>query len=119
MTRLTLRRNPFDFDLDFPRDVERFLGRPFSRGLGVITEEWFPMVDIAETKDEVIVKAEVPGMTKADISMSLQDNVLTLRGEKEQEKETHHWHSHGHGVEHDGHDAHDGTYNPGKLVSTV
>ncbi len=87
MTRLTLRRNPFDFDLGFPRDVERFLSRPFSRGLGVITEEWFPMADIAETKDEVIIKAEVPGMTKEDISISLQDNVLILRGEKKQEKE--------------------------------
>jgi HSP20 family protein len=82
-----LRRDPFDFDLDFPRDVERFLNRPFSRNLEVLTEEWMPLVDIAETKDEVIVKAEIPGMTKEEISISLSDNVLTLRGEKKKEKE--------------------------------
>jgi HSP20 family protein len=87
MTRLTLRRDPFDFDLDFPRDIERLLGRPVSRNLGLFTEEWFPMVDITETKDEVIVKAEVPEMSKEDVSVSLQDNILTLRGEKKQEKE--------------------------------
>lgn len=87
MTRLMMRREPFDFELDFPREIERFLSRPFGRNLGVFTEEWYPSVDIAETKDEVIVKAEVPGMTKEDISISLQENVLTLRGEKRQEKE--------------------------------
>ncbi len=87
MTRLTLRRNPFDFDLDFPRELERFLNRPFTRNLEVLAEEWMPSVDIAETKDEIKVKAEVPGMTKEDISISLADNVLTLRGEKKQEKE--------------------------------
>ncbi len=87
MTRLMLRRDPFDFDVDFPREVERFLSRPFARNLEVLTEEWIPSVDIAETKDEVIVKAEVPGMTREDISISLSDNVLTLRGEKKKEKE--------------------------------
>ncbi|HLG94364.1 MAG TPA: Hsp20/alpha crystallin family protein [candidate division Zixibacteria bacterium] len=87
MTKITLRRDPLDFDLNFPRDVERFLSRPFARNLGVFTEEWYPSVDIAETKDEIKVIAEVPGMTKEDISISLQDNVLTLRGEKKEEKE--------------------------------
>lgn len=87
MTRLMLRRDPFDFDVDFPREVERFFNRPFSRNLEVLKEEWYPSVDIAETKDEVIVKAEIPGMTKEDVSISLQENVLTLRGEKKLEKE--------------------------------
>jgi HSP20 family protein len=63
------------------------LSRPFGRNLEVLREEWLPSVDIAETKDDLIVKAEVPGMTKEDISISLSDNVLTLRGEKKKEKE--------------------------------
>jgi HSP20 family protein len=67
--------------------VERFFSRPFSRNLEVLAAEWYPSVDITETKDEVIVKAEVPGMTREDISISLQENVLTLKGEKKQEKE--------------------------------
>ena len=49
--------------------------------------EWSPSVDISETKDEIVVKAEVPGMNKDDIKITLQDNVLTLKGERKQEKE--------------------------------
>ncbi|HSE94437.1 MAG TPA: Hsp20/alpha crystallin family protein [Methylomirabilota bacterium] len=49
--------------------------------------EWAPALDVSETKDAVMVKAEVPGMDPTDIQLSLQDQVLTLKGEKKQEKE--------------------------------
>jgi HSP20 family protein len=49
--------------------------------------EWAPRVDIAETKDAVVVKAEIPGVEQKDISVSLQDQVLTIKGEKRHEKE--------------------------------
>lgn len=48
---------------------------------------WTPRVDISESKDDIIVKAEIPGMTKDQIKVSLQDNILTIRGEKKQEQE--------------------------------
>lgn len=87
MTRLMVRTNPlFEVGTEFSREMERWMDG-LSRGLVRFTDEWSPTVDISETKDEVIVKAEVPGMTKEDISVFLQDNVLTLRGEKKQEKE--------------------------------
>lgn len=44
-------------------------------------------VDVSETKDAVIVKAELPGVEQKDIAVSLQDGVLTIKGEKEAEKE--------------------------------
>jgi len=82
-----VRTNPlFEVGTEFSREMERWMDG-LSRGLVRFTDEWSPTVDISETKDEVIVKAEVPGMTKEDISVFLQDNVLTLRGEKKQEKE--------------------------------
>jgi HSP20 family protein len=87
MTKFMLQREPFDYELDFPREVGRFLSRPFPRFREFLTEEWYPSVDITETKDDIKVAAEVPGMTKEDISISLSDNVLTLRGEKKKEKE--------------------------------
>jgi HSP20 family protein len=43
--------------------------------------------DIYEEKDNIIVKAELPGLTRDDIEILLQDNVLTLRGEKKSETE--------------------------------
>jgi HSP20 family protein len=48
---------------------------------------WSPSVDVSETKDNVVIKAEIPGMTKDDVKISIQDNVITLKGEKKQEKE--------------------------------
>lgn len=49
--------------------------------------EWAPKIDVSETKDAIVVTAETPGMDAKDIQVSLQENVLTLMGEKRQEKE--------------------------------
>ncbi len=46
---------------------------------------WVPSIDWAETKDSYVVKAEIPGMEAKDIDISLQGDILTLRGEKKQE----------------------------------
>jgi HSP20 family protein len=63
-----------------------FFGRPLVR-----TEwtegVWTPSVDVSEDKDNVIIKAEMPGMKKDDVKISVQDNMLILEGEKKQEKE--------------------------------
>ena len=87
MTRLTLRTDPrLDIPAGFSREVNRLLSDIFNRDIFRLTDQWVPQVDMSETKEEVIVRAEVPGMTKEDITVTLQDNVLTLRGEKKQEK---------------------------------
>ena len=49
--------------------------------------EWLPSLDISDTKNELVVKAEVPGMDAKDIDISLSDGMLTIKGEKKQEKE--------------------------------
>jgi len=69
------------FDEFFGKTSERF-------GLEVGEGVWSPDVDISETDNEIIVSAELPGVKKDDIKITLQENVLTLRGEKRQEKET-------------------------------
>ncbi len=48
---------------------------------------WSPSVDVSETKDNVVIKAEMPGMTKDDVRISIQNDTITLKGEKKQEKE--------------------------------
>ena len=52
------------------------------------TTTWSPAVDIFETESEIVVKAEVPGMDRKDITLNLENNVLTLRGERRFLKET-------------------------------
>jgi HSP20 family protein len=49
--------------------------------------DWIPSFDVSETKDNVVVKAEVPGMDPKDIDISLADGILTLRGEKKDREE--------------------------------
>jgi HSP20 family protein len=49
--------------------------------------DWAPSMDISETKDSLVAKVEVPGMDQKDIQISLQENLLTIKGEKRQEKE--------------------------------
>jgi len=48
---------------------------------------WAPKLDFSETKDAFVVKAEVPGVEQKDISVSIQDQMLTIKGEKHKEKE--------------------------------
>src|SRR5512147_2603463 len=72
------------------RDVDRlwdsfFEGTPRRRGEE--RGEWFPFLDVSETKNDLVVKAEVPGMDPKDIDISLSDGMLTIKGEKKQEKE--------------------------------
>ncbi len=64
----------------------RFFGGEWP-SLETFRGEWAPSVDVSETKDSVVVRAEVPGLEPKDIDISLSNDVLTIRGKKEQEKE--------------------------------
>jgi len=57
------------------------------RGLRPLEAEWAPAVDVSETAEEVVVKAEVPGMEAKDIDISLSGDILTVKGEKKSERE--------------------------------
>lgn len=51
------------------------------------TENWYPAVDIVSKDDTVILNVELPGMNKEDISVNLEDRVLTIKGERSFEEE--------------------------------
>jgi HSP20 family protein len=77
-----------DWGLDFPRigRLRRWLDEGFgetARRAGVIS----PVVDITEADGEYLVKAEVPGVKKGDLTLEVREGVLTLRGEKKEERE--------------------------------
>jgi HSP20 family protein len=46
---------------------------------------WIPAVDVEESADEYLIRAEMPGLKKEDVKISLQENVLTISGEKKSE----------------------------------
>ena len=47
---------------------------------------WSPSVDIYETKDNLVIKAEIPGIEKKDVTIEVKDNTLKLKGERKFEK---------------------------------
>lgn len=49
---------------------------------------WMPVVDVEERDDDYQVKVELPGVDKDDVKITMQDNILTIRGEKKQENES-------------------------------
>ena len=49
--------------------------------------DWTPLVDIVEDNKEYLIKAEIPGLNKEDIKVGVQDDVLTISGERKYEKE--------------------------------
>jgi HSP20 family protein len=54
----------------------------FYPALKVGSNGWEPDVDIIETKDEFVISAELAGLDKKDLSLTLEDDILTLKGEK-------------------------------------
>jgi len=75
--RLTTLRDEMDrlFDLSFPsRDTGLFSG-------------WSPALDVYDEKDSFVVSAELPGMKKEEINISLHDGALTISGERKHERE--------------------------------
>lgn len=81
MTYLTLRRPASNFF--------RFYS-PFyasqRAGTEADTYKWTPSVDLSETEDGYELRAELPGVAKDDLNISVKDGLLTLSGEKRQEK---------------------------------
>lgn len=74
------------------RLFDSFLGRepePFAKN-----GDWLPMIDEIETPEEIVVKAELPGVEEKDISVALSDDKLVIQGERKGEKEekTKHFH---------------------------
>lgn len=63
-----------------------FSGLPEQRR-GLLEGEWAPSIDIAETDEDIVVTAELPGVKQEEVDITIADGVLTLKGEKKEEKE--------------------------------
>ncbi len=61
--------------------------RQSSGGGALMARAWSPAVDIAETQNEVVLRAELPGLKQDDIDIELTGDTLTLRGERKFENE--------------------------------
>jgi HSP20 family protein len=71
----------------FFRLLDSFFSGEMGQGEELSTRTWTPPVDIHETPEAYQVQAELPGMTREDIDITLEHNVLRLTGERKLEKE--------------------------------
>jgi|SRR5262249_47958058 len=80
---------PFRDMSDIQHEVNRLFDTFFGRSNQVTGREraWAPLVDMYETKDELVVTAELPGINEKDIHLSITGDVLTLRGERRSSQE--------------------------------
>lgn len=93
LTRLNYRNTWRDLDSLTDRLNQMFNDFPSPTQAG----NWLPAVDVEETAEELVLTAELPGMSHEDIELEVENNILTLRGEKSElrkegeEKKYHLW----------------------------
>ena len=72
-------------------NMQKEIDRMFSRFNGGVTtdkslEGWSPAVDIVEDDHQFVVRADLPGLTKEDVKITVENSQLTIRGEKREEE---------------------------------
>ena len=77
-------------------DLQSEMNRMFDNVFGRASQHqpvdrvWAPAVDMYETKDELVVKAELPGVSEKDIHLSINGDMLSLKGERRWEQDASH-----------------------------
>lgn len=92
-----VRYDPFRDLRTLQEEVNRLFSTDLNRTFGeegIGRGAWSPSVDIYENKEQIVLEAELPGMNRDDFELSVENNVITLRGdrhfEKKEETESYH-----------------------------
>jgi HSP20 family protein len=75
-------RGLFSMQQDMNRIVDEFFRGDLLADGTFTQRDWHPAVDITENRDRYTLNAELPGISKEDVQVTLENNVLTIRGEK-------------------------------------
>jgi HSP20 family protein len=84
-----VRYDPFRDLRTLQEEVNRLFSTNMTRAFGdegIGRGAWNPSVDIYENKDQIVLEAELPGMKQEDFELTVENNVITLRGERRFEK---------------------------------
>src|SRR4029079_14308558 len=84
-----VRYDPFRDLRTLQEEVNRLFSTNLTRAFddeGIGRGAWAPSVDIYENKDLIVLEAELPGMKQDEFDLSIENNVITLRGERKFEK---------------------------------
>jgi len=64
------------------RDMNRLFNTLFEPSSGAVMRRWSPAMDLVETEDNYVLRADLPGVSEGDVKIELDDNVLTISGER-------------------------------------
>jgi len=64
-----------------------FFDTPATPGNGSTLRRWIPAMDLVETDDHFVLKADLPGLSEGDVNIEVEDNVLTISGERKAQHE--------------------------------
>jgi HSP20 family protein len=70
----------------FSQEVNRLFNTLFDAGESA-AQRWVPAMDLTEADDHFVLKADLPGLGEEDVSIEIQDNTLTISGERREEQE--------------------------------
>jgi HSP20 family protein len=81
--------SPFRGFWDWQSEMDRMMAEAFGRmpQLPTIRAGWTPAVDVITRDGDMVIKAELPGMKREDVEVTIKDGVLTISGERKQEEE--------------------------------
>ncbi|NOX42398.1 MAG: Hsp20/alpha crystallin family protein [Gammaproteobacteria bacterium] len=85
-----IRRDPFNTLTQLHDEFQTLFGKqlnPFSTTdeSSVLTSDWHPAVDIKEDKNKFVVLADIPGVDPKDIDITMENGILTIKGERKTE----------------------------------
>jgi HSP20 family protein len=83
-----VRWDPLQEFLAMSNRFNRPINDPYAQRTEDSFGAWAPPVDIFERQDQLVIRAEVPGVHKEDMDVRIENGVLTLHGERKEEKET-------------------------------
>jgi HSP20 family protein len=86
--------NPFSLIRRFGEDMEQLLdefgfGRAIPRGFGQIAA-WAPQVEVLQRDNQLVIRADLPGINKDNVKVELRDDSVVLRGERQEERKEEH-----------------------------
>lgn len=76
-----MRWDPFRSMVNVRRELDRYFNE-YEDDAPTHTSAWRPTVDIFETKDNLVMRAEIPGVEKKDVKINVENDLLTVSGEK-------------------------------------
>ena len=69
------------------REVNRLFNTFFEPSTGAVMRRWSPAMDLVETEDQFVLRADLPGLAEEDVNIEVEDRVLTISGERKAEHE--------------------------------